>query len=102
MNTVEEPEFESVEAFVDHCIDDDRESFTTKDLTTLSFQTQTSSKKVKLQLESWGLRLEFRPPERRVRGYRTNSNDRYYGPGSCRTHGGTGWEQINGFGGQSG
>lgn len=39
---------------------------------------------------------------RRVRTISSNSNDRWFGPGSCPTHGGSGYEQISGFAGQKG
>jgi hypothetical protein len=97
-----DPEFESVEAFVEFCLDDERDSFSAKDLQTLSVATQTSIKRLRAVLEGWGLKLAYREPERAVRGFTSNPHDRWYGPGSCRTHGGTGWEQIVGFSGQEG
>lgn len=39
---------------------------------------------------------------KRVRTISSNSHDRWSGPGSCATHGGSGWEQISGFAGQKG
>jgi hypothetical protein len=95
-----EPEYTSVLAFVEFLIDDEVETFSALDLQTLSAATQTSIKRLRAELEGWGLRLDPREPERRVRGYTANPHDRWYGPGACRTHGGSGWEQINGFGGQ--
>ena len=95
------PEYESVEAFVEFCLDDDRDSFTAEDLQALSAATQTSIKKLRVVLEGWGLSLAHRPSERRVRGFTANPHDRFYGPGSSPMHGGSGWEQINGFAGQS-
>lgn len=96
-----DPEFESIETFVEFCIDDERSEFSHEDLQALCFRTQSSSCKVRAELESFGLVLAKRQPERRVRGVRTSSHDRYYGPGACKTHGGSGWEQINGFAGRS-
>lgn len=37
-----------------------------------------------------------------IRTISSNSHDRWTGPGSCATHGGSGWEQISGFAGQEG
>jgi hypothetical protein len=45
---------------------------------------------------------EGRAKERRIRGFTTSSHDRWFGPGASPTHGGSGWEQINGFSGQVG
>lgn len=94
------PEFESVEAFVEFLMDDEVEVFTAEDLQTLSASTQTSIKRLRAELEGWGLSLAHRPFERRVRGFTANPHDRWHGLGSCKTHGGSGWEQINGFAGK--
>ncbi len=96
------PEYESVEAFVECLLDDEAEGFTAEDLRALSYHTQTSIKKVRAELEDWGFSLSPRQPERRVRGYTANPHDRFYGPGSMPTYGGSGWEQISGFGGPEG
>lgn len=49
-----------------------------------------------------GLTVGPREVPKAVRGFTTSSNDRYFGPGACKSHGGSGWEQINGFAGQKG
>jgi len=95
------PEFESVEAFVEFLMDDEVEVFTAADLQALSAATQTSITRLRVELEGWGLSLAHRPSERHVRGFTANSHDRFYGPGSSPMHGGSGWEQINGFAGQT-
>jgi hypothetical protein len=97
-----DPEHESIEAFVEFCMDDEQEVFTHADVDAIATATRTSHHKVRVALEGFGLRLARREREKHVRGVLTNSNDRYYGPGSERMHGGSGWEQINGFGGQDG
>lgn len=103
MNTrASAPEYESIEAFVEECLDDERDTFTHVDLGELAYALQMSRCKVRAELESFGLRLEERAKERRTRGFTTSSHDRWFGPGSCKTHGGSGWEQINGFAGQTG
>lgn len=38
----------------------------------------------------------------RTRGYRSSSNDRWWGPGSSASHGGSGGGQITGFAGRVG
>jgi hypothetical protein len=52
-----------------------------------------------LKLAGFELRREV---PRKVRGFRTNNHDRWYGPGAESTHGGTGWEVISGFAGKEG
>jgi hypothetical protein len=97
-----DPEHESIESFVQFCLDDEVDTFTAGDVDKIAQATKTSHHKVREELETYGLCLARRAPEKSVRGFQTNSNDRYYGKGSERTHGGSGWEQINGFGGQEG
>lgn len=97
-----EPEFESVEAFVQFCMDDDRTTFNHEDLGELAFNLKRSRGKVRAELESYGLKLTERAFLKRTRGFTTSSNDRWWGPGSSPSHGGSGWEQINGFAGQKG
>lgn len=97
-----DPEHESIESFVEYMADDEREVFTHADVNAIAKATQTSHHKVREELESYGLRLARREKERSIRGFNSNPHDRWYGPGAERTHGGSGWEQINGFGGQEG
>ena len=97
-----DPEHESVEAFVEFCMDDEQDTFTHVDLADLAYATQTSRSVVRKELESYGLTLAVRAPEKRTRGFTTSSHDRWYGPGSSKMHGWSGWEQINGFAGQEG
>jgi hypothetical protein len=77
-----QPELESIESFATFLIDDDRETFTSEDLTKLSFTLHQSNHEISEGLKAYGLRLAPREPVRRVRGIRTSSNDRWYGPGS--------------------
>lgn len=96
------PEYASIEAFVEYCYEDERETFDHNDLGELAFRLKLSRCTVRKSLESYGLRLATRAPEKRVRGFTSNPHDRWYGPGSCPTHGGSGYEQINGFAGRKG
>jgi hypothetical protein len=96
------PEHESIEAFVEYMVDDEREVFTHADVNAIAQATRTSHHKVREDLEKYGLRLACRNNEKNVRGFSSNPHDRWYGPGSERTHGGSGWEQINGFSGKEG
>lgn len=96
------PEYESIDAFAEHLLDDDRERFTFEEAEALSDALKCHPSKVIRALKAIGLSMEPRQPERRVRGFQTNSHDRWFGPGSSSTHGGSGWEQINGFSGPEG
>ena len=96
------PEFQSIEAFVQECMDDERTSFTHEELGELAFNLQRSRNKIRAELEGYGLSLAVRAVEKRVRGFTSNPHDRWFGPGSSPTGGGSGWEQISGFAGRIG
>jgi len=93
------PEYETIEAFVEYCLDDERDHFTTADMQALNRATHTRLQDVRKALEGYGLRFVPREPQKAVRGFTSNPHDRWYGPGADRTYGGTGWEQISGFAG---
>jgi len=98
-----EPELQSVEAFVEYLLEDERDSFTFEEATELAEALGLSvPTPVIRELKSYGLTMVPRTPEKRVRGFHSNNHDRWYGPGACRTHGGSGWEQITGIAGQEG
>jgi hypothetical protein len=90
----------TVEELAEDIIDDGRESFTFTEADGLAELLKVTTAKVIRELRSYGLAYEGRPAEKRVRGFTSSSHDRYFGPGSSPMHGGSGWEQINGFGGQ--
>ena len=96
------PEHESVEAFVEFCMDDEVDTFTHEDLGHIAFSTRQSRCVVRGELESYGLTMETRAFVKRIRTFSDNPHDRWYGPGSEKMHGGSGWEQISGFAGQKG
>ncbi|MCR4330432.1 MAG: hypothetical protein NUV49_00935 [Patescibacteria group bacterium] len=83
-------------------IDDEREEFTAVDLQTLSFELRTSIVTLRVALENYGLKLAVRGTTSLPRGFNANSHDRWYGPGACKSHGGSGHEQIAGFAGRRG
>ena len=99
---MDSPEHASVETFAEYLFDDERETFDHSDLALLGESTNERRQVIRRELESYGFTLSKRDPVRRVRGVTSNSHDRWYGPGSSRSHGGSGWEQINRFGGQEG
>ena len=82
------PEYKSIEAFVSFCVDDDRLEFSHEDLEALNYRLRRPVADIRRELEDWGLRRAVRDVARHVRGFQTSSHDRWYGPGSCPTHGG--------------
>ena len=92
----EDGEFASVEDFAEYLIDDDRLKFDWRQLNCLSARTGVSNRALRQELEDWGFTLEERAPVRQARGFRANSHDRWYGPGSSKSHGGSGAAQIIG------
>ena len=90
-------EYSSVEAFVQFCIDDEKGWFNHEDLLALNFQLHRTVADIKKELLGYGLRMEVRVAPHKVRGFSTSSNDRWFGPGSCKTHGGSGAAQICGW-----
>jgi len=94
--------WESVEEFATELADDDRESFTFEEADAVAVDLQVNTAKVIRELKAYGFAYEGRPKPQKVRGFTANPHDRWYGPGSSKTHGGSGYEQINGFGGREG
>jgi hypothetical protein len=98
----EDPEVQSVEALVEHLVDEDRDTFTAEELGHLHTNTGKPVRTLRFELEDWGFTIAKRAKPHRVRGFTTSSHDRWYGPGSSPSHGGSGYEQINGFAGRQG
>ena len=71
------PEYASIDAFVEFCLDDDRDTFSADDLAWLAYRLERSRGVIRADLESWGLTLAARAPERRVRGVGSNDHDRW-------------------------
>jgi len=98
----DDPEFSSVESFVESLWDDDCDRYTCFELQCLCYHLGLSTGPVKAKLAEWDLELEVREHEKYIRGFSSPDHDRWYGKGSSRTHGGSGWEQISGFAGRAG
>ena len=96
------PEHESVEAFAEFLMAEERVAFTYIEADTVAQGLKVATYVVIEDLKSYGFSYEGRASVKRVRGYTSNSHDRWYGPGSMKSHGGSGHEQICGFGGQKG
>jgi len=93
---MDDPEFDSIETFVQHLLDDERETYTHEELTALNFRTHMPINAIRKELEGYGLTLANRPNVKRTRGFSTSSNDRWFGPGSAATHGGAGIDPQTG------
>lgn len=96
------PEHKSVEAFGEFLLDDDRTDFRYDEAEAVALGMGVHPYVVVRALEAIGFKHSGRPLPKRVRGFTSNSHDRWYGLGSSPTHGGSGWEQISGFSGQEG
>lgn len=93
----------ALEAFRDELLDDDRTEFTFGEAEKLAHELRFSTAAEVIRgLKALGLTMKERVPVKEVRGFNSNSHDRWYGKGSCKTHGGSGWEQVTGFAGQEG
>lgn len=92
-----------VAAFGEELLDNDRTSFTYEEADALAVGLGYSVPTMVIRaLKAYGFEQRTREIPKRVRGFQTSSQDRYFGPGAERMHGGSGWEQITGFAGQEG
>jgi len=98
----EDTDYASVETFVEAWMEDDEASFDWRHLALLAWNLRRSRSVIREELEAYGLKFQGRPNVRRIRTLSSNPHDRWYGPGSSPTHGGSGWEQVTGFAGQEG
>ena len=74
------PEYKSVSDFVEGS---DTGTFTADDLNVLNYNLKLPIRDIKKELEAWGLRQNLKPAERQSRGFNSNDNDRWNGPGSA-------------------
>lgn len=96
-------EFQSYEAFVEYLLDEDRDECKAGELQALAARLRLPVKDVRATLEgAYGVKLADRLHPVKARGFNTSSNDRWYGPGSSPSHGGSGWEEITGMAGRRG
>lgn len=94
--SMEDPEYSSIEDFVQFLLDDDRTEYTHEELAALNFRTRMPIAAIRKELESYGLKLAHRAVEKQVRGFTSNSHDRWFGKGSMPTHGGAGIDPQTG------
>ena len=93
---------EAVTSFVDDKLGDDETSFSFIEAEKLAAGVGIHVSTIIRLAQEAGLGYTGRETPKRVRGFTTSSNDRYFGPGSSNSHGGSGHEQISGFAGQKG
>jgi len=93
------PEYESVDAFIASKFADEDFDVHVWELTALSFATRTSALAIRKRLVAEGFNMVRREAASPRRGYTAWDNNRWAG-NECA--GGSGHEQINGFGGQNG
>ena len=86
-----QPEYESAEDFAEYLFDDDRTEYTHTELGDLAFSLRASRQSLRKELDSYGLQLARRAKAPRHRTLSSSDHDRWYGPGSSKTHGGTGF-----------
>jgi len=101
-STVELPEGEdylSVEAFVEYCLRVGVRTFTPGDAQKIALQPPRPLKSVMDELKSYGLTVVKGVSRSEVRGFTSNSHNRWDG-NECA--GGSGWEVIAGFAGRAG
>ncbi len=87
-----DPEFASIAAFATWCVNDERRIYTHEELQFLCFRLRATVPVVRSLLSSLGLTLGVREIPKRTRGFTTSSNDRWFGPGADKTHGGSGFD----------
>ena len=92
----------AVTSFVDEKLGDEETSFCFPEAEKLAKDVGIHVSTIIRLGQEAGLSYLGRETPKRVRGFTTSSNDRYFGPGSSNSHGGSGWEQINGFSGEKG
>lgn len=92
----------AVTLLVEEKLGDDETSFCFAEAETIAKDVGIHVSTIIRLAQEAGLSYLGREVPRKVRGFKTSSNDRWFGPGSSPTSGGSGWEQINGFAGQKG
>ena len=88
---IDAPEYESIEVFAKFCQDDERIEYTHEDLTALGSYVRMRFSEIRKRLFQYGLSLARRDVPKHIRGFTTSSNDRWTGPGSSPTYGGSGF-----------
>lgn len=89
----------AVETFIEEVTGDDRDSVTFAEVEAIASAVGIHVSTIVALVKGYGLTIGTREVPREVRGFRSNSHDRW---SSCPSHGGSGWQQISGFAGGEG
>jgi len=93
----------SIADFAEELLEEDRTSFTFEEADAVAVFNGVLTAVVIRELKAYGFAYEGRPNVCVVRGFTSNSNDRWFGPGSSPCHGGSGGTAIlSGFTGRNG
>lgn len=92
----------AVETLVEETLADELTTVPFQECESLSMTVGIHVGSIVAMVKEYGLAVGPRSLPRVVRGFKSNSHDRWYGPGSSKTYGGTGEEQITGFAGRRG
>lgn len=84
-------EYRSLSNLISHLQDEERKTVEFSELEIVSRETRISISKLRKQLKICGIEMLPRPKMRSVRGFNSNDHDRWNGPGSEPTHGGSGF-----------
>ena len=91
--------YASVEAYVEEVEGDEKPSFDWRVLACLAWNLRRDRSKLRVELESYGLKYQERSQCKAYRTVGSNPNDRWQ---AYPSHGGSGWEQVCGFAGKEG
>ncbi len=95
MNTLLSPELASIEAFGEFMFDENRFEFTFAEAVELARALGVHESYVIKGLKAYGFWMDVREEVKPVRGaVFARDHDRFFGPGSMNSHGGSGWEQV--------
>jgi len=93
---------ESIAALCEDTLDDERDTVEYEEIEAVAEEVGLHVTMLVGLVKGYGLKIGARQKAKEVRGFTSNSHDRWSGKGSCASHGGSGWEQIAGFAGRKG
>lgn len=97
-----EPEFQSVEAFVEFLLDDERESFLPGEAQKVAANTKCNLSQIIEELKGFGLSVHTNHVQRETRGINSHSHGTHPFSGSGSTFTTPGGSNIMGFAGRTG
>lgn len=93
---------EAIAALVEDALDDEQTSVPYEEIEAVAEEVGLHVTMLVGLVKGYGMTVGPRTKAKEVRGFTSNSHDRWHGKGSCASHGGSGWEQIAGFAGRKG